>query len=231
MSNEIASVQDRQSTRADRHRSSRSRVDVRIASIIPAVLAIALYLVNNLGVLHALLAAPDGYVPMGIDRDLDVAQYITWIRGLAYQWTIPDYHAAWRTERGMALPAMTALAKLCSWSRVSPVVALQAFQLFGYILTAYAGAFALRTFCHNRREKVAALLGAIACVPTQALLWLPAMVLHHADWQFLGAGQFTVGTDGFFRGITNWPLLTFGAFTVVLAFPLIARYLLTAQRR
>jgi hypothetical protein len=231
LSCEIASVQERQSATTNWHRSPWSKVRVRIAAIIPAVLAVALYLVNNLRVLHAWFAAPDGYVPMGIDRGEDAALYITWIRGLAHQWTIPNYHAAWRTEPGMALPAMTALAKLCSWSGVSAVAALHAFQLSAYVLTAYAGAFALRTFCDDRREKFAAIIGAIACVPVSAVLQFPAMFLHRPGWQLLGAGEFLEGTDGFFRGITDWPLLTFGAFTVVLALGLTARYLLTNNRK
>ena len=228
---EIASVEDRHSVKTNGHRSRRSMVRARIAALIPAILAIALYLVNNLRVLHALFAAPDRYLPMGIERSEDVAMYITWIRGLAHQWTIPNYHAAWRTEPGMALPAMTVLAKLCSWSGVSAVVALHAFQQSAYVLTAYAGAFALHVFCDNRREKFIAIIGAIACVPVKAVLQFPAMFLHRPGWQVLGAGDFLEGTDGFFRGITDWPLLTFGAFTVVLALGFTARYLLTNNRK
>lgn len=204
-----------------------SRKPRLISVAISTVLGVALYIVNNLGVLHALLAAPKGYVAIGLDRDSDVAMHVTWIQGLTHQWLLPNYHAAWQTTPGLVVPAMTAIARLSSWSGLSVVVSLQAFQLFAYVLTAYAAAFALATFCDSRREKLAALVAGIACVPVRSVLQPIAVLLHHPDWQHLGAQDFLVGTDGFFRGITNWPLLTFGAFSVALALPLTARYLLT----
>ena len=202
-----------------------------ISAALPAALGVALYTLNNLGALHALIAAPEGYVAMGIDRNVDVAQHLTWIAGFTHRWVLPDYQAAWRTEPALIVPSMLALAKVSTWGALNPVVTLEAFAVLCYVLACYAAAFALRTFCNSRREAFAAIICAFACVPLTSILQFPEMLLRRPDWQHYGVYNFLAATDGFMRGPARWPLLTFGAFTVLLAIPLAARYLSTRDRK
>lgn len=106
----------------------------------------ALFLLNNLGVIHGILAAPRGYAPLGVQRNMDVAQYLTWLGGLKFAWILPNYHAPWITPPGLIVPGLFPVALLERWFSLSAIIALQIFSLGGYVATANALAFAYRTF-------------------------------------------------------------------------------------
>src|SRR5260370_17191898 len=78
-----------------------------LARILPGLLGSLLYLMNNLDVIHGLIAPPAGYVPLGVQRNPDIAQYLTWLQGLGMGWLLPNYPPASPTP-----PPLTSAALL-----------------------------------------------------------------------------------------------------------------------
>src|SRR5262249_39471474 len=136
--------------------SGRAKTSKWLGRVAPTVLGAAVFLLNNLGVIHAIFAAPPGYAPLGVQRHMDVAQYLTWLGGLKTTWILPNYHAPWITPPGLIVPALFPVALIERLFSLRQVVALQLFSLGGYIAAGYALAFAYRTFFRTRRQAAGA---------------------------------------------------------------------------
>ncbi len=208
--------------------SRRSQLPKIVSSFLPALAAVLLYVANNLGVIHAWLAAPRGYVAFGLPRDMDVAQYLTWINGLQHHWLLPNFHAPWSTTPGLFVPGLYPVALLKRLG-FNAVTAFHIFNLSAYICTAYAIAFALRTFCKDRAQALWAVLIALACVPIASLPGIAGALgaVPHATEVFgnsFGLVEFSTVSDGFLHGLTTWPLITFGTCLLVLGIAVLAHY-------
>ena len=214
------------STAADRQRSRLQRI---ASGLLPGIAGALLFAINNLGTVHAFFAAPAGYVPFGLLRDSDVAQYLTWINGLRHSWLLPNYHAPWTTVPGLFVPALYPVALLDRLLPLSAAASFQIFNLLAYICTAYAAVFAYRTFCQTRADKIWAFLIALACVPVAALPGM-ANLLHLLPLgsavfgSTAGVSEFSLVSDGFLRGLSTWPLIAFGTCLLVFGMSLLARY-------
>src|SRR5260370_18105968 len=203
-----------------------------LARILPGLLGSLLYLMNNLDVIHGLIAPPAGYVPLGGQRNADIAQYLTWLQGLGRGWLLPNYHAAWSTPPGFTVAALIPVSILERSLSLSPILALQLFSLAGYIFGAYAVAFAYKTFCETYRQAFWSLLLAFSCVPVSSLYGVSHLLGNRSQYgEALGRIQFMIVSDGFLRGLTTWPFQTWGVGTQVLAMALLARYCDSRERR
>jgi hypothetical protein len=194
-------------------------------SLLPGLLGIGLYLANNLDVIHALIAPPPGYSPFGIQRDIDVANYLTWLQGLGHGWLLPNYHAAWSTPPGLFVGGLIPVSILQRSLSLGPILTLQLFSLASYIFAAYALVLAYQVFCKTRFQAIWSLLLAFSCVPLASLPGFSHLV--SGD----GHSQFVVFSDGFLRGRMTLPLLTLGTAFQVLSMGLLARYISAPGRR
>ena len=202
------------------------------ARLLPALLGVSLYLLNSLGIIHALIAPPPGYAALGVQRNSDIAQYLTLIRGLEKGWVLPNYHAPWVTAPALVVPALIPAAILARLFSLNAIVALQLFSLSGYVLTAYALVFAYKTFCQTRRQAVWSLLIAFSCVPIASLPGLFRLFANHGLFGSSGGlVEFLTTSEGFLHGLLVWPLLTYGTCAQVLSIALLARYCNTREHR
>ena len=182
-----------------------------------------------------MFAAPSGYIPFGLPRDMDVAQYLTWIAGLQKNWLLPNYHAAWTTAPGLFVPGLYSLVFLKRVLSLNAVTAFHLFNLAAYICAAYALVFAYKTFCENRKQALWAFPIALACVPLASLPGLNNLLLElpHGQAVFGTSGglvEFATVSDGFLHGLTTWPLITFGTCLLVFGIALLARYCQSHER-
>lgn len=200
--------------------------------LLPGLLGAVLYLANNLDVIHGLIAPPSGYLPLGVQRNPDVALYVCWLQGLRQSWFLPNFHAPWMTLRNLAVPGLYPAALLERLLPISSVTALQVFSLAGYIFLAYVAVFACKSFCRTRREALWSLVLAACCVPVVSLPGL-SHVLGKANQygEAAGRGQFLLASDGFFHGLVTWPFLTLGTAFQLLSMALLVRYLKAPKGR
>lgn len=204
----------------------------RLSLLFPGLLGALLYVLNNLDVLHGLMAAPPGYAPLGIQRNADIAIYITWLRGYGKGWFLPNYSAPWATSPDFIAPGLIPVALLQKAFSLNPILALQIFSFVGYIFVAYAVAFAYQTFCKTRKLALWCLLVALACVPVGALPILSYLLREFAQYgDTTGRVQFMTLSDGFFRGLVSWPFITYGSGFQIVSMSLLARYVQTSERR
>jgi hypothetical protein len=202
------------------------------SKFVPALLGASLYLLNNLDVLHGLLAPPAGYVPLGIQRNSDIAIYLTWLHGFVKGWLMPNYNAPWSTPAEFTSPGLMPVWILQRVLHVSPVAALQIFSLIGYIFVAYALAFAYKMFCQTRSQAIWALLIALACVPLDSLPLIANLFGKGAQYgAATGRVHFLTLSDGFFRGLVTWPFITYGTGFQILSMGLLARYIKSSEQR
>ena len=201
------------------------------SKLIPALLGTILYLLNNLDVIHSLLFSPAGYVPLGVQRNNDIAMYLTWLNGFSRAWLIPNFHAAWYTPHDFVVLPLIPVSAMQRSLSLSPAWAFQTFSLFAYVFTAYAVAFALKTFCESRRQATAALLLAFACVPVSSLPFVHLLGHHKSPEDIPGRFAFLTVSDGFFHGLITMPLMTLGTGFQVLSMALLARYSESRERR
>jgi len=200
--------------------------------LIPGAFGTGLYTLNNLDVLHAMIAPPAGYVPLGIQRNSDIAIYLTWLYGFAKGWLLPNFNAPWTTPAEFTAPGLIPVALMQRALGVSPVVALQIFSWIGYLFVAYALAFLYKTFCQTRRQALWALLIAAACVPFDSLPLISQLLGNSAQYgAATGRVHLLTLSDGFFRGLVTWPFLTYGTGFQVLSMGLLGRYIKTAEQR
>lgn len=203
-----------------------------LGRVFPGLLGALLYILNNLDVLHGWIAAPPGYAPLGIQRNADIAIYITWLRGYGKGWFLPNFSAPWVTSADFLAPGLMPVSLLQKVFSLSPIVALQIFSFVGYIFVAYAMAFAYKTFCSTHRQARWSLLVALACVPVGALPVLSYLLREFAQYgDTTGRVQFMTLSDGFFRGLVTWPFITYGSGFQILSMSLLARYLQTSAQK
>lgn len=203
-----------------------------LPKVVPGCCGVLLYLVNNLDVWHGLIAPPPGYAPMGVQRNADIAIYLTWLYGYGKSWFLPNYSAPWITPADFIAPGLVPVALLQRLLGVSPATALQLYSLLAYVFAAYAIAFAYRTFCSTRREVGWAILVACACVPLDSLPFLPRFLGAYAQYGTLsGYAHFITLSDGFFRALVTWPFLTFGTGFQALSMGLLVRYVRSSEPR
>jgi len=203
-----------------------------LTKLAPGGLGAILYFANNLDVWHGLIAPPVGYVGLGIQRNSDIAIYLTWLHGYAKGWFLPNYSAPWTTPSDFIAPGLIPVSLLQRLLGVSPVAALQIFTFVGYVFVAYAMAFAYRTFCKTRGQALWALLVALACVPIDSLPILSQLLGSSAQYgAATGRVHFLTMSDGFLRGLVTWPFLTYGTGFQALSMGLLGRYVKTGERR
>ncbi len=215
-------------------RSHRTRLPsgILVSRLLPGVLGSVLCLLNNLDVIHGMFAAPPGYHPLLVQRSPDIAQYLTWLRGLENSWLLPNYHAPWTTPKGLVVPGLVPVSILEKSLSISPAVALQVFSLVGYVCTAYALAFAYRTFCRSRAQALWSFVIALACVPVASLPGLLRISGGHGLFSdSAGAVEFIYTSDGFLHGLGAWVFTTYGTCAQVLSVALLARYCNSHERR
>lgn len=219
------------------HEGRTGRIVTRIG---PFVLGIGLYGLNNLGVLSGWLAPPPGFAPMLTTRQLDMAQYLTWLE--AYRRggvLLPDYHAPWRTEPALFNPLMWLLAKISNLFGLEVLTAYRVAHVLMYVGTAYALLFAVRVFTATRKESWLAAALIVGAIPVSSfkilaepllerrwdpILWLTAAT----PWRGLIAGN---SVDGFSHANPGSMLATFGTGMTLLAFALLASYVKSGRRR
>jgi hypothetical protein len=199
---------------------------------VPGALGAVLYFLNNLDVWHGLIAPPAGYVGLGIQRNSDIAIYLTWLYGYGKSWFLPNYSAPWTTPAEFIAPGLVPVSLLQRVLGISPVAALQIFTFIGYVFVAYALAFLYRTFCKTRAQVIWALLIALACVPIDSLPIVSQFLGNGAQYgAATGRVHFLTLSDGFLRGLVTWPFLTFGTGFQVLSMGLLGRYVQTQERK
>jgi len=203
-----------------------------VSRLLPGLLGVGLYIINNLDVIHGLIAPPNGYLPLGVQRNPDVALYVCWLQGLKHSWFIPNYHAPWITPRNFTVPAFFPAALLQRILPISAAFALQIFTLAAYVFLAYAAAFACRSFCKTRRQALWSLLVAACCVPVASLPGLSHVSGNPDQYgEAVWRGQFLLTSDGFFHGLVTWPFMTLGTAFQVLSMAFLVRYLNAPERR
>ena len=214
----IASATERQSNRWQSF----------VHKVVPGILGAALYVLNNLNVLHAIIAPPPGYLPYGVQRHMDVGEYLCWLEALKTSWAIPNYHAPWITSPDFIMPAFMPLALLERLIPLSPVVALQLLSFVSYIFLAYVVAYACRSFCQTRAQALWSVLLAFCCVPLVCLPGVSHLFKLAVQEPWI---KFLVVGDGFLHGLVTWPLVTLGTAFQVLSMSLLVRYANTPDRR
>ncbi|MCC6861062.1 MAG: hypothetical protein IT158_21015 [Bryobacterales bacterium] len=202
---------------------------VRLA---PLVLAATLFVANDLAVLSGWWKTPPGYVPMGVNRTIDVAQYITWLQAFQHQALIPNHHLPWITEPALWNPYFLAVARLSRLAGIDLRAGFQFSRFLVYLFTAYALLYALRVFTDSRGQALAAFLVAVCAVPLRSLVLLPVHVfgIRTGPAFFLAARDFgEITSDGFLHCITENVLVTFGTGITLLCMALLGRYFQTRK--
>jgi hypothetical protein len=214
-----------------RSATGRKSAQLLLTRFVPALLGTVLYLVNNLDVIYSYTEPRPGYVALGVQRVNDLAVYLSWLRGFEQAWFVPNFNAAWSTSRSFMVIPLIPVAKIARLLRLAPASALQLFSFAAYIFTAYALAFALKTFCRTRRQAIWSIVTAFACVPLTSLPIVFEILHNHSHLRDIDRSQFVLITDGFVRGIITYPLLTFGTGFQLLSMALLARYSNSLERR
>src|SRR5262249_27753744 len=139
----------------------------------------------------------------------------------------------WETEPGFFNPCFFAIARLSRLLQLDLRVGFHALHLSFYIFAAYSLSFALRVFTRSRTQVIAAFLLSICVVPVKSLAIFPAFVLGSYLWRRLPCIYDFVWltSDGFFHGLFQSPLVTFGTATTLLALALIGRYVQSNEAR
>ncbi|MGA3190453.1 MAG: hypothetical protein ABSF22_25395 [Bryobacteraceae bacterium] len=191
-----------------------------------------LFLVNHAGVIAGVLHPPPGYEPLWFTRDLDIAQYLTWMALAKDHWLLPDYHAPWRTEGALFQP----LFEMVGRSGLPVRVAYYLFDILCYWAASLGLIEAARVFCKTRRQMFYAALMVLCAVPLKLLGYVLAQALHWPDAVrlYLGAGliEYVLNTsDGLARGgLSNSPTLTFGTAIMLFSFVNLAKFVATERR-
>lgn len=200
-------------------------------NMIPLILGLLLFVMNNLAPLGALLHPRPGYAPLLMSRNTDNAQYLTWIEAFKNGWAIPDYHAPWQTEAALHVPLMWLVAKLSAFTRIPAVYAYLGFEATCYVLAFYALAFLLRVFTVGLGQTALAVALMICTVPMRSFALLPALLLKGKAWSLLHCGaEWELSSDGLFQGVSSSATITFGTATALLSLALLGRYFCRGRR-
>jgi hypothetical protein len=213
-------------------RENKANVSGRFVRVLaPLLLAVALFVLNNLAVLSGWLNPPEGYAPTLMVRAQDIAIYLSWANGYLIQNLVPSYAAPWLTEPAFFNTFMWLLAQFSKLTGLGIVVGYHIFHFLFYIAAAYALFFAVRVFTETAKQFWAAFLVILCVVPLPSLAVLPSLLAGKSRPP-IGVGYFVwPSSDGFFHGIGGSALVTFGTATTLIAFSLLAKYIKTEQRR
>ena len=201
--------------------------------VLPVVLAISLYALNNLAALSGWLEPPAGYAPLLLPRGMDFAQYETATRAYQSHVPSPNYHAPWLTEPAFFIPFCWVLAKTSSVLRVEFVAAYHLWHFLLYLVAAFSLCWMLRVFSRTRGQMFAAFLVILCVIPVKSMGVLPALI---ATGGRLAARPGLVDfawwtSDGFFHGMGGSLLVTLGTAGMLVVFTLLALYLETGKRQ
>ena len=196
-------------------------------------LGIALALINDLPVLSGYLYTPPGYVPLGISRLADFAQYVAWARGSQHSWLLPDYHAPWLSEPALFSAFASLIGRTSLLTGVDIIVLIQLFHLSAYILAVHALWFCITAFVTGWRQRLAVVLVAVAAVPLKALAIFPWILSGpQRPPNPPGLPEFVLTTsDGLLHGIVASPLVTFGTAGALAIMGFLARFWNTSRSR
>jgi len=164
-------------------------------------------------------------------RTHDSGQYLTWMEAYKNTWTVPDYHAPWKTEAALRVPFMWIPAK-ASWLTGIPAIWVYlGLQITCYVLAFYGLASLLRVFTTSSRQAMLAVMFMICAVPLRSFILLPALLLKPRAWVLMhcGYGEF-LGNDGLFLGVTCGAIITFGTAGALLSLALFGRYFFFGRR-
>src|SRR5262245_31752316 len=213
-------------------RENVSNVTGRFVRIVaPLLLAVTLFVLNNLAVLSGWLNPPGGYAATLMVRAQDIAIYLSWANSYLNQNLAPSYAAPWLTEPAFFNILMWLLAQFSKWTGLGIVFWYHIFHFLFYIAAAYGLFFAVRVFTETAKQFWASFLVILCVVPLPSLAVLPSFIMGNSR-PSIGVGYFVwPSSDGFFHGISGSALVTFGTATTLIAFSLLAKYIMTKQRR
>jgi hypothetical protein len=192
-----------------------------------------LFALNHAGVIAGVLHPPAGYEPLWFTRDLDIAQYLTWLALAKDHWLLPDYHAPWRTEGALFQP----LFEMVGRTGLPVRAGYYLFDILCYWAASLALIEAARVFLKTRRQMLYAALMVVCAVPLKLIGYALAGPLHFPVpiKMFLGLGlvEYVLNSsDGLVRGgLSNSPTLTFGTAIMLFSFLNLARFVADPTRR
>lgn len=189
----------------------------RATALMALILAFALFAANNLNLLRAWLQPPQGWHPVYVARDLDVAQHLTWVNAMKDQWLAPNFHAAVVTKRGLFSPLMGLLGHIAGLGiDASLVYAVTQFLL--YFVGICALFWCLRIFTTSRAQVYGVLLCMLCVFSARAFAGLAMFIAGRTR----ASPVSLLERDGF---LFHGPLtLTFGTVAVFVSLALIGAY-------
>jgi hypothetical protein len=181
------------------------------------VFALLLFAANNLNLIRAWLHPPQGWYPVYVTRDLDVAQHLTWVNAMKDQWLAPNFHAAVVTKPGLFSPLMGILGHIAALGiDASLVYAVAQFLL--YFVGTCALFWCLRIFTASREQAYGVLLCMLCVFSARAFVGLAMFITGRAR----ASPVSYLERDGF---IFHGPItLTFGTVAVFVSLALIGAY-------
>jgi hypothetical protein len=188
-----------------------------VNALIAFVFALLLFGVNNLNLISAWSHPPQGWDPVCVGRDIDVAQHLTWMNYMRDHWLAPDFHAPVVTRPGLFSPLMWSLGHVARLGIDASLVYVGA-QFLLYFIGSYALLGCLRIFTTSRMQAYSVLLCIICVLPVGSFTGVA---------KFLGGRTrespvFFGAHDGFFL---QGPLtLTVGTVAVLVSLALIGSY-------
>lgn len=206
-----------------------------IRRLLPLVLALGLFTLNNLAVLSGGLETPDGHVHLLRVNATDNSIYESWLRSSESRVIHPNFQAPWLTEPAVFKPFLLLVARLSQFAGVPLDWGWLLAHLGLYVLAAYALFAAVTLFLKTSTERWAALGVMVLVIPIPSLLVLPSLLLPLDRWgvpSLPGVGFFVWYTsDGFVHGIAGSILVTYGTAATLASFAFLAAYMQTEKKR
>lgn len=203
--------------------------------LLPLLLGLGLFMVNNLAVFSGWAGPPDGYVPLLRVDTTDAAIYDGWLRSSLDRFLHPNFQAPWLTEPAVVMPLMFLVARASRLIGIGLDLGWLVAHLGLYVVAAYALLAALGAFMKSHHERWMAFVAMVLAVPAQSLLVLPAALLpldRFGVSSLPGIASFVWTTsDGFFHGISGSHTVTYGTAMTLAAFAFLARFMETGRAR
>jgi hypothetical protein len=190
--------------------------------LITITAGIALWCINNAGILVAHWRPPAGTVPTWIPIEWDVAQHITWMNAMRNMLIIPNYHLPVITQPALFC-MMTFLMAQFTRLGMGAAEVYAGFQLILYMTAANCFLSCLRIFRIPRSWVLITILAAAASTPASFgyVAWTAIASNSSPNTGVIADGLFNPGP------IT----LTFGTVSMIVALLLLTRFVLTQQRK
>lgn len=187
------------------------------------IFAVLLLGINNLNLIRAWLYPPQGWHPLYIARDSDVAQHLTWVNYMRDHWLAPDFHAPFVTSPGLFSPLMWSLGHVARLGFDASLVYVGA-QFLLYCVGSYALFWCLRIFTTSRTQAYSALLCMLCVIPADSFVRLARFVAGRTRESPVLAME----RDGFWL---QAPLtLTLGTVAVFVSLALIGSYVCSKKK-